>query len=235
MGDLRGEVGADAGDAASQDRDLPGQVGVLEPVVQAAAFECVVHFAGAVGGEHHQRRCRRPHLAEFWDGDRVLVQYLQQERLEFVVGAVDLVDEQHAGGFGERPQQGSGQKEPLGVQRAFDGVGLEQAGARRLERPQVQQLPREVPVVERLRGVNALMTLQADQRQVERLRQRGRERRLAGAGFTLAEQRPSHTYGEERGHRDAVVGEVARGVERPRQFRRRTDRRCGIPHPREPR
>ena len=114
-------------------------------------------------------------------------------------------------------------------------VGLEMAVARRLQCPQVQQLPREVPVVERLRGVDALVALQADQRQIERLRQGSREGGLAGAGFALAEQRSPHAQRQERGHRDAFVGEVAGGLERLCQFRRRPDTRRGIAHVREPR
>ena len=138
-----GERLRDAGDAAAKDRDLARQVGMFEPVVQAAPFEGVVHVTGAVGREHHQRWRCRTHLAEFGDGDRVLVEHLQQERLEFVVGPVDFVDEQHARRFGERPQQRSRQQEALGVERAFRGFGLEVSGAGRLQRPQVQQLPRK--------------------------------------------------------------------------------------------
>ena len=125
-----------------------------------------MHVAGAVGGEHHQRRRGGADLAEFGDGDGVLVEHLQQERLEFVVGAVDLVDEQHARRFGERAQQRSRQQEPLGVQGAFGGFGLEVPAAGRLQCAQVQQLAREIPVVERLRGVDALVALQPDQWQV---------------------------------------------------------------------
>src|SRR3954462_5356858 len=40
-GDLVGEGLRDAGDAAFQNRDLGGQIGMLEPVVQAAALERV--------------------------------------------------------------------------------------------------------------------------------------------------------------------------------------------------
>ena len=136
---------------------------MLEPVIEAAPLERVVHVAGAVRREQHQRWRRGTHLAEFGDRDRVVVEHLEQERLEFVIGPVDFVDEQHAGRFGKRPQERSSQQEPLGVERAFSGFGLQVAGAGRLQRPQVQQLPREIPVVERLCRVDALVALQADQ------------------------------------------------------------------------
>ena len=47
------------GHAQPHDRDLALEVGVLDPVVQAAALERVVHVAGAVRREHDDRRTRR--------------------------------------------------------------------------------------------------------------------------------------------------------------------------------
>ncbi len=73
----------------------------------------------------------------------------------------------------------------------------------------MQDLAREVPVVERLGGVDALVALQPDQRQLEALRDRLGERGLAGAGLTLEQQRPLHLQREERHRRQRVVGEVA--------------------------
>ena len=51
--------------------------------------------------------------------------------------------------------------------RLFSASSTSVAAAGRLERAQVQDLAREVPVVERLGGVDALVALQPDQRQVE--------------------------------------------------------------------
>ena len=70
---------------------------------------------------------------------------------------------------------------------------------------------------------------------MQRFRQRSGEGGLAGAGFALAEQRSSHAQRQVRGRRDAFVGEVAGGLERLCQFRRRSDTRRGIAHVREPR
>ena len=81
---------------AAKNRDFARQVGMFEPVIETAPLERVVHVAGAVGREHHQRWYCGADLAEFGDGDRVFVEHLEQERLEFVVGPVDFVDEQHA-------------------------------------------------------------------------------------------------------------------------------------------
>ena len=80
---------------------------------------------------------------------------------------------------------------------------------RRLQRPQVQDLAREVPVVERLGGVDALVALEPDQRQVQRLRERLGERGLAGAGLALQQQRPLHPQREEGDRGEVVVAQVA--------------------------
>ena len=69
-----------------------------------------------------------------------------------------------------------------------------------LDGPEVQDLSREVPVVERLGGVDSLVALEPDQLEVERLRERLGEGGLAGAGLTLEQDRATETDGEE-GHR----------------------------------
>jgi hypothetical protein len=66
-------------------------------VVQAAPLERVVQVPGPVRGEHGDRGQGRLLGAEFRDRDRRLGQQLEQERLELVVGPVDLVDEQDGG------------------------------------------------------------------------------------------------------------------------------------------
>ncbi len=162
-------------------------------------------FAGAVGREHTSGGYGRADLAEFGDGDGVLVEQLQQECLELVVGAVDLVDEQYArGGVCEGTQQRSREEEPLGVERAFRGVGVEGSGRCGFEGAQVQQLTREVPVVEGLRGVDTFVALQPDEGgQGECFGERHREGCLAGAGFP-----PSQKSG--RPIRSARYAETAR-------------------------
>ena len=79
----------------------------------------------------------------------------------------------------------------------------------------MQQLPREVPVVERLRRVEALVALQPDQRCAEHPGQRRGQRGLADAGVALAEQRPVHPQREEGGGRQALVGQVVLPLQQP--------------------
>ena len=143
-----------------------------------------MELAGPVGGQHHDRRRRGRDGAELGDGHLVGRQHLEQERLELVVGPVDLVDQQDGRALLERGQHRPGQQEALVVQRLLGLLDVG-AAARRLERAQVQDLAREVPVVERLGGVDALVALQPDQRQVERLGDRLGQRGLAGAGLAL--------------------------------------------------
>ena len=105
--------------------------------------------------------------------------------------------------------------------RLFSASSTSAPAAGGLERAQVQDLAREVPVVERLGGVDALVALQPDQRQVERLGERLGQRGLAGAGLALEQQRPLHPQRQVGDRRQLVVGEVAgrrpSRAQRPRQ------------------
>ena len=135
-------------------------------MIEASAFERVVHLTGPVGGQDRQWRRCGPDVSEFGDRHRVLVQQLEQERLELVVGAVDLVDEEYTGRVGKCLKERPGEQETFGVERGFGCVGVQSAAAGRFECAQVQQLAREIPVVESLRGIDALVTLQPDQWQL---------------------------------------------------------------------
>ena len=72
----------------------------------------------------------------------------------------------------------------------------------------MEDLAREVPVVERLGGVDALVALQPDQRQVERLGERLGQRGLAGAGLPLEQQRALHREREVGDRGELVVAQV---------------------------
>src|SRR5690606_34325149 len=115
-------------------------------------------------------------------------------------------------------QQRTRQQEPLGVQRLLRVLDVQPAALGGLQRAQVQQLAREVPLVQRLRGVDALVALQPHQRQPQALGQCDGQRGLARARFPLAEQRLAHAQCEERGGGDAVVGEVPDVLEQSRQL-----------------
>ena len=134
-------------------------------------------LAGAVRGEHDDRRLLGADGTELGDAHLVGREDLEEEGLELVVGPVDLVDQQHARTLLEGPKDWPGQEEPGGEQVGLnlaevDARPLPVPPGRRLDRAQVEDLPREVPVVERLRGVDALVALEPDQRDVQAERQR---------------------------------------------------------------
>ena len=138
-----------------------------------------------------------------------LRQQLEQERLEVVVGAVDLVDQQHGGpraGMLERPQQRS----PDQVVRA-EQLLLAQRGVAGVGEPDAEQLPRVVPLVERLRRVDPLVALQPDQRRVEHGRERLGRLGLAHARLALEQQRLRQAQAEEHRRGQALVHEVVHG------------------------
>ena len=112
-----------------QDRELALEVGVRDPVVEAAALQRVVHVARAVRRDDDDRRLLGAERAELGNRDREVGEDLEQERLELVVGAVDLVDEQHrrrgapsASVVRDRPQQRPPHEEALGVELVLDDL-----------------------------------------------------------------------------------------------------------------
>ena len=167
---------------------------------------------------------------------RVVGEDLEQERLELVVGAVDLVDQQHrrrhraerAGLVGDRPQQRPLHEEPLGVELVLDHLA-----ATRLDRAEVQQLAGVVPLVDGLAGVDALVALQADQLAAGPAGQHLRHLGLAHARLALQQQRALEPDGEEDRGGQALVGQVVvlgeggadvvDGLHRVRSYRRSGD------------
>ena len=173
-------------------------------MVEAAPLERVVQLARAVRGEHHERPPPRGDRAQLGDRDREVGQELEQEGLELVVGAVDLVDQQHDGlrGIGlQRLQQRPAQEELAPEQLARLRPRLGGADG--------QQLALVVPVVDGVVEVDALVALQADQARALRLGERARHLRLPHARLALEQQRLLQRGGEEDGGGEAPVGEVS--------------------------
>ena len=83
----------------------------------------------------------------------------------------------------------------------------------------MQDLAGEVPVVQRLGRIDSLITLQAYERQRERLGERLGESGLAGARLSLEQDRTLHGEGEVADRRETFVGEV---VHRTQPLRERT-------------
>ena len=117
--------------------------------------------------QHDDRRMDGALRAQLGNRHRRLRQHLEQERLELVVSAVDLVDEQHrrlragmAQGAQDRPLDQVLLREHVVVAQPVVPRGFGE--------PDRQQLARVVPLVERLAGVDALVALEPNERRVER-------------------------------------------------------------------
>ena len=125
------------------------------------------------------------------------LEHFEQERLERLVGAVDLVDQQHrrAGGVRlERLQQRPLDQEALGEHVVLDAGAVVLAFG--LGGADGDHLRGIVPLVDRGGDVEPLVALQPDQPAAERLRQHLGDLGLADAGLAFQEQRPAHLQRE---------------------------------------
>ena len=109
----------------------------------------------------------------------------------------------------DRLKQRSLEQEALVVQLAA-GRRLEKS-ASRFENPELQQLPRVVPLVDGMRDVESLVALESKEVGVER-RCGGRgQRRLPDACLPFEKQRLAQPEGKEKRHSEPTVGHVVLG------------------------
>ncbi|CAB5011544.1 unannotated protein [freshwater metagenome] len=169
-----------------------------------------MHVACAIRRDDHHGRCGGAERPELGHRDRVVGEDLEQERLELVVGAVDLVDQQHrrrAAQILHGAQQRAPHQEAFGVEVALDLVDLDVLGlARGLDGPKVQQLLAVVPLVNGLCDVDALVALQADQLAARPCREHLGHFGLADTGFTFEQQRPPQPQRQEDHRGESEVG-----------------------------
>ena len=168
-----------------------------------------MHFAGAVRGDDHDRRLLGLHRAHFRNGDLKIAQHFEQKRLECLVGAVDLVDQQHrcAGGvelqrLQQRPldQKALGKHVVLQAGAVVLALGLGDADG--------DHLRGVIPLVDRGGDVEALVALQPDQPAAKRRRQHLGDLGLANAGLALEEDRPAHLKRQIKHRAERAVGEI---------------------------
>ena len=211
--DLPGEGFGQLGGAQAQDLQLAGGVRIADPVVEAAPLERVVDLARAVRGEHDDRRRRRAHGAHLRDRHLEVAQDLQEEGFERLVGAVDLVDQEdrRPGGIGlQRQEERALEQEALVedvVRQALPPFGSRLAA--QLRQPDLQHLAGVVPLVERRRGVEPLVALEADEPPAQRLGEDLGDLGLADARLSFEEKRASELEGQEDRGGEARVGDVA--------------------------
>ena len=85
------------GHLAPHDLQLARGIGIVDPMIEAAPLQRVVDLARAVGGDDDDRRLFGLDGAELRHRHLEVGQDLEQERLERLVGAVELVDQEHRG------------------------------------------------------------------------------------------------------------------------------------------
>jgi hypothetical protein len=143
------------------------------------------------------------------DGDLEIGQHFEQEGLECLVAAVELVDQKHRRASSirlQRLEQRPLDQEALGEHVMLDALAivlpLRLGGANR------DHLGRVVPLIDRIGDIEALVALQADQPAPERGRQDFGDLGLADAGFALEEDWPTHLERQEQDSRQRPVGEV---------------------------
>ena len=170
-GDLTRQPFSHLGNLEAHDCHFALELGMLDPVVQAPPLERIVHVPGAVGCEDDDRWICGPKRPELGHRDRVVRQDLEQEGLELVVGPVDLVDDQYrrheaVRRVGDGAQQRPADQEPLREQLVLHrpaAFGTTTAGAVQLGRTEMEELAREVPFIDRLTDVYALVALETYQ------------------------------------------------------------------------
>ena len=202
-------------------------------MIEAAPAHRIVHLARAVRGEDGDRRSGSLDRAKLRNGDLIVRQQLEEEGLERLIRAVELVDQQHRRpAFRrklERLQQRTLQKVGRRVDVALDlpdrcrccNLCRDLRGRRRdrprgFHRAHVQELPRIVPLVGRRGEIEPLVALQSHERPVQRGGERLGDLGLADAGLAFEQKRPAEFEGEVDRRRQRVAGEIAvRGEQRP--------------------
>src|SRR5215217_2835415 len=197
-GHLAGQPILSVGDPEAYDLDLPLKAGVLDVVVEAAAFEGVVDLTGTVGGQNGHGRAFGPDGGYLGDRDGEVREDLEKECLELVVGAVHLVYEQHGRhrpAMFQRLQQRTAGKELTIVEVALDAFPI--FAAEGFGGANVEELAGVVPLVDGLVDVYALVALQADERRLEDAGENFGDLGLADPRLAFQEQWPSQLEGEE--------------------------------------
>src|SRR5436309_787725 len=190
--DLAGQAVRRLGRARADDLDLLVEVGVVDPVVEAAALQRVVHLARTVGCDHDERHLAGLDGPDLRDGNLEVGEQLEQESLELLVGAGDGVEQRAA-------------EQKLRAEDLALGGAAVLAFA---HQPDVEKLAGIVPLVDGMRQVDALVALEADQPRAKDLGHDLGRLRLANPGLAFYEERLLQLEGEKDGRRERAVADV---------------------------
>ena len=193
--------------------------------VQAAALEGVGDVPRVVAGQEYHGGGARLDGAYLGDRDLVVGENFQQQRLELVVGLVDLVDQQDGAlvllhGLEQRArlEEILGVKDIAELVQALYGFrqplgALEQVSQLLLQHLGVQQLLAVFPFVQGLGLVQALVALQAYQLGVEQFGGGLGQLGLADAGRALHQDGLAQLEGQEYGGGYLGAAYIAEGFE----------------------
>ena len=158
----RGEPLGDAGHAQAHDLDLALERRVADPVEQAAALERVVQLARAVGGEHDARAPARVIVPisgiVIWKSESTSSRNASNSSSARSISSISSTT-------------GSSRLDRLQQRAADQELGPEElllVDRALLRGADVQELARVVPLVDRVRDVEPLVALQADQPRARR-------------------------------------------------------------------
>ena len=211
--DLGGEAFGDAGGLGGEDGAFAVGCRVVDPLVEAAAADGVVHLARAVAGEDDDGGCGGADGAEFGDGDLVVGEEFEEEGLEWFVGAVEFVDEEDGGGLGrvDGAEEGAFLEELAAEDAAGEGSLV--AVAAGLGEADGHELAGVVPFIGGGGEIHAVVALQTHEAAAEPGGQDLGDFGLAGAGLALEEERAAHGERQVDGGGERLVCDVAAGGE----------------------
>ena len=157
--------------------------------------------------------------AELGDRHLEVGEHFQQEGLEGLVGAIQLVDEQHGspGGRGlQSAQQGALDEIALGQNVVFKPVAVGFAG--RFREADRHHLLGIIPLIDSRGDIEPLVALQADERSAEGRGENLGNLGLADASLAFEEQRPFQAQRQEQDSRQRPVGHIIGGGQQAEGF-----------------
>ena len=178
-------------------------------MIQATPLDRIMDLARAIGGNDDDRRRRGLDRAQLGDSHLIFGQNLEQIRLEGLVGPVELVDQQYRRNAVVRLQRL--QNRPADQEPLAENIGGQRLAidlALRFGQPDLDHLPRIIPLVYRRRGVETFVALQAHQRARKRNAKHLGDFGLADARLAFEEKRPAHLEREKHAGREPPVREV---------------------------
>src|SRR5215469_13700758 len=188
------------------------KVGIVDPVVEATPFQSVAQLPGAVGSENNVWNVLCLERSHLRDADLKIRQQFEEKCLESLVGAIDLINQQHRRSLlcENRLEQGALEKELFAKNvlfLLFDGLlcfFLDFYG---------QQLLLIVPFVNRRAHIQTLVTLQPDKARPQHCGEYLSHLRLAQARVTFNQKRLVELHRQVNGGSQRAVGDISELLE----------------------